>query len=48
MEKLPNPEKQMIISPEEEGSASHCLFENRSVMSQIVFDWLDKIFAKVP
>jgi hypothetical protein len=48
MAKLPNPEKQMIISPEKEGATSHCIFENRSVMSQIVFDWLDKIFDKVP
>jgi pimeloyl-ACP methyl ester carboxylesterase len=46
MDALPNPEKQMIISPEKEGATSHCIAENRSVMSQIVFDWLDKIFKK--
>ena len=44
MAKLPNTRSAQIISPEEEGAASHCIAENRSVMSQIALDWLDGIF----
>lgn len=34
----------MIIGPEEEGATNHVIMENRSLMAQEVFDWLDAIF----
>lgn len=44
MTNLPNPLKKMVITPEAEGATNHCLMENRSLMSQVLFDWLDGIF----
>ena len=44
MEKLPNPQKKFVVTPADEGAANHCITENRCVMSQEVFDWLDKVF----
>lgn len=41
MDGLPNPNKKMVITPADEGATNHCLLENRSVMSQVLFDWLD-------
>lgn len=41
---LPNPRKRLVLGPVAEGAANHCLMENRSLMSQEVFDWLDAIF----
>jgi pimeloyl-ACP methyl ester carboxylesterase len=41
MDGLPNPNKKMVITPANEGASNHCLLENRSVMSQVLFDWLD-------
>jgi hypothetical protein len=29
-----------------EGASSHCITENRSLMSQAVFDWLDEVFEE--
>lgn len=45
LEGFPNPAKRLVVTPADEGAASHCIMENRSLMSQIVFDWLDEIFA---
>lgn len=44
MEGLPNPKKRLVITPAEEGASSHCILENRSLMSQELFDWLDEVF----
>ncbi|MFP4498203.1 MAG: alpha/beta hydrolase family protein, partial [Vulcanimicrobiota bacterium] len=44
MEKLPTKNKKLIITPANEGASSHCIGENRSLMSQLVFDWLDETF----
>jgi alpha-beta hydrolase superfamily lysophospholipase len=41
---LPNPRKKLVITRANEGASAHCLAENRSLMSQIVFDWLDELF----
>ncbi len=41
MDGLPNPLKKMVVTPADEGASNHCLLENRSVMSQVLFDWLD-------
>jgi alpha-beta hydrolase superfamily lysophospholipase len=43
---LPHPKKKMVITRGEEGASGHCLAENRSLMSQIVFDWLDELFPE--
>ena len=46
MDTLPNPQKRLVITPSAEGASSHCIGENRSVMSQVVFDFFDEIFAR--
>jgi hypothetical protein len=48
LEKLPNPRKKMVVTPANEGAANHCVMENRSLMSQGVFDWLDEVFQAAP
>lgn len=45
MDGLPNPNKKLAITPADEGASNHCLLENRSVMSQELFDWLDPTLA---
>lgn len=44
IEGLANSRKRLVITPAEEGASSHCIMENRSLMGQEVFDWLDEIF----
>ena len=46
LDNLPNPNKKFIITPANEGASSHCIGENRKLMSQIVFDWMDEIFGE--
>jgi len=41
---LASARKAVVISPAEEGASNHCIMENRSLMSQVVFDWLDETF----
>ena len=41
---LANPRKQLVVTPAEEGASSHCILDNRSLMSQELFDWLDETF----
>lgn len=36
-----NANKKLIVTPLSEGASNHCIMENRSVMAQEVFDWLD-------
>jgi alpha-beta hydrolase superfamily lysophospholipase len=45
MAALPDPRKKFIIGPIDEGAGHHCLGENVSLMSALVFDWLDEIFT---
>jgi alpha-beta hydrolase superfamily lysophospholipase len=42
---LPDSRKKLVIAPHNEGAGHHCLGENLSLMSQIVFDWLDEVFV---
>jgi pimeloyl-ACP methyl ester carboxylesterase len=42
---LPNPRKQLLVGPMDEGAAHHCMGENLGLMSAFVFDWLDEVFA---
>jgi len=38
-----NPARKMIITPADEGAANHCIMENRSLVGQALFDWLDGV-----
>jgi para-nitrobenzyl esterase len=44
MDGLPNPRKRLVITPDDEGASGHCIMDNRSLMSQELFDWLDEVF----
>jgi len=44
IEKLANPRKKFVVAPANEGASNHCITENRSVMSQVVLDWLDEVW----
>jgi dienelactone hydrolase len=46
MDYLPNPVKELLITPSNEGASNHCVMENRSLIGQVLFDWLDEVFAK--
>lgn len=43
MEGLASPVKKLVVTPSEEGASNHCVMENRSLMSQEVFDWLEEV-----
>ena len=43
---LPNPLKKMVITPSNEGATNHCVMENRSLVGQVLFDWLDEVLTK--
>lgn len=47
MDGLRNPEKNMVILPSSEGATNHCTMENRSLVAQELFDWLDQVLAQV-
>ena len=44
MERVRSNVKKKLITPLNEGAAAHCTGENRTLMAQEVFDWLDEIF----
>ncbi|MGV8059441.1 MAG: hypothetical protein AB2L12_15680 [Smithellaceae bacterium] len=44
MDNLPHFKKKLVITKAEEGASNHCIMENRSLMSQELFDWLDEVF----
>jgi hypothetical protein len=44
MEKFPNSMKKLVITPTNEGATNHCVMENRSLVGQVLFDWLDEVF----
>jgi len=44
MDNFPNPKKKMVITPTNEGATNQCVMENRSLVSQVLFDWLDDVF----
>ncbi|MGV8059444.1 MAG: alpha/beta hydrolase [Smithellaceae bacterium] len=44
IDNLPNPQKKLVITPAAEGASNHCVMENRSLASQVFFDWLDDVF----
>jgi len=46
IEGLPNASKALVVTPLTEGASNHCVMENRSIVGQVVFDWLDGVFRK--
>ncbi|MBN2557086.1 MAG: alpha/beta hydrolase [Anaerolineales bacterium] len=45
LEAIRNEKKTLVMAPMNEGAGNHCMGENLPLMSQIVFDWLDDVFA---
>jgi len=43
MDNFPHPKKKMVITPSNEGATNHCVMENRSIIGQVLFDWLDDV-----
>ncbi len=43
LEQIANQHNQLIITPQNEGADSHAVGTNLSLMSQLVFDWLDEV-----
>jgi alpha-beta hydrolase superfamily lysophospholipase len=43
MQGFPDPARKMIVTPADEGAANHCVMENRSLVGQALFDWLDGV-----
>ncbi|MBU1040110.1 MAG: alpha/beta hydrolase [Proteobacteria bacterium] len=41
---LPGNMKKLVVTPANEGASNHCITENRSVMSLVVFDFFDEAF----
>ena len=48
LDNFPNPQKKMVVTPADEGATNHCIMENRALVGQVLFDWLDEIFASHP
>jgi hypothetical protein len=44
IEGLASPMKKLVVTPLNEGAASHCAMENRRLVGQVAFDWLDGVF----
>lgn len=42
--RLLNPMKKLVVTPSREGAANHCIMENRDLLGQVLFDWLDEVF----
>jgi alpha-beta hydrolase superfamily lysophospholipase len=38
---LGSPNKKLLVTPLDEGASNHCVMENRSLVAQSLFDWLD-------
>ncbi|WP_338670159.1 alpha/beta hydrolase family protein [Pseudodesulfovibrio methanolicus] len=41
---FPDKRSRLVVTPADEGATNHCIMENRSLVGQVVFDWLDGIF----
>jgi len=44
-ERAPHPRSRLVVTPRDEGADSHAVGSNLSVMSQVVFDWLDELLT---
>jgi len=45
MDCVPHFQKKMIVLPGNEGATNHCTMENRSLLAQELFDWLDEVLG---
>ncbi len=43
LDHFPHPAKKMVVTPANEGASNHCVMENRSLIGQVLFDWLDEV-----
>ncbi|NLD96657.1 MAG: alpha/beta hydrolase, partial [Synergistaceae bacterium] len=43
---FPNPSKKMVVTPSDEGASNHCVMENRALIGQVLFDWLDETLGE--
>ncbi|MHC1711611.1 MAG: alpha/beta hydrolase family protein [Solidesulfovibrio sp.] len=43
MDNFPNKASKMVVTPSTEGASNHCIMENRSLVGQVLFDWLDEV-----
>ncbi|GAP12828.1 alpha/beta hydrolase family [Longilinea arvoryzae] len=43
LREIQHPRKELIVTPRNEGADSHAVGTNLSLMSQLVFDWLDEV-----
>jgi alpha-beta hydrolase superfamily lysophospholipase len=43
--KLPHPKKKLVIFSKADGSDAHCQVDNLSVPNQVIFAWLNEVFA---
>lgn len=43
LDNFPNQAKKMVITPTNEGATNHCVMENRQLVGQVLFDWLDDV-----
>jgi len=44
LDNFPDSRSTMVVTPSDEGATNHCIMENRSVVGQVLFDWLDTVF----
>ena len=44
-DRLPNPCKRLAILTKEQGGAAHCQVDNLELLSRVIFDWLDQVWA---
>ena len=44
VDEVSNPNTKLVITPQNEGADGHAIGTNLSLMSQLVFDWLDEVF----
>jgi dienelactone hydrolase len=40
---FPHQKSKMVVTPKAEGASNHCVMENRSIIGQVLFDWLDEV-----
>lgn len=45
MDGFPSKKSKMVVTPKTEGASNHCVMENRSLIGQVLFDWLDEVMT---
>jgi pimeloyl-ACP methyl ester carboxylesterase len=44
-QQLPHPKKKLVIFTKEQGGEAHCQVNNPALPNDVIFDWLDDVFA---